>query len=237
MASSDPSPGRDAGLQPHVTEHGVFYQRPVETPAAALPAIDAAMKPRPRPVPQPAPAPAAPEPAVVSDSRAARLQQAQEALKQGEYERVLQLVPDLNGDSAACRLRIDALANIGGPEVAVDAGADALRRHPLSTALHFRHAVLLSSLGRLDASEQALRRVIYLDRSIAIAHFALGALQWRLRRLEDARRSYRTAARLSTALAPEAELPLADGQTAGALAAAAERHLGAIGGDKEAIPA
>lgn len=241
-ASSDPALGRDIGLEPHVTGHGVFYQRRAEADGAALPAVPHRNQPPLRAVPPPVKARPQPrlEPLQArerADTPTARCGRARAALKCGDYEQVLTLLPDLDGDSAACRLRIDALANQQGPEAAVEAAADALRRHPLSTTLHFRHAVLLSSLGRLDASEQALRRVIYLDRGSAVAHFALGALHWRLRRLDAARRSYRTAARLSAAVAPDVELPLAEGQTAGALAAAAQRHLAALGGQEEAIPA
>ncbi len=241
-ASSDPTLGRNAGLEPHVTEYGVFYQRPVveqrpllhdahESPAPPIkPRRAARQQParkvrRPLETPEPASAPLA-----VGD-------RARAALLAGEYRRVLELIPDLRGEADACRLRVDALANHRGPEAASDAAEEALRHHPLSTALHFRHAVLLSSLGRLKDSEQALRRVIYLDRRLAVAHFALGALHWRGRRLEAARRCYRTAERICRASPPDVELPLADGQSAGSLAAAAARHLSALGGQEEAIPA
>ncbi|MDJ0521857.1 MAG: protein-glutamate O-methyltransferase CheR [Planctomycetota bacterium] len=236
-ASSDPTPGRNAGLVPHVTEHGVFYQRPVETMVAEVPEVV-----RPAPIQRATVKPMRPvtprsDPVEPPDTPEARYERARKALRQGDYEQVLELVPDLGGNTDACRLRIDALANQRGPDAAVAAASQALRLHPLSTTLHFRHAVLLSSLGHLDASEEALRRVIYLDRGLAVAHFALGAIHWRLRRLDAARRSYRTAARLSADVPPESELPLADGQTAGALAAAAQRHLASLGGQEEAIPA
>ncbi len=227
-ASSDPGLGAHDGLEAHMTDYGVFYRRAASVTAPAVePPIPHVKVPDPAPIPAPV---AVPDPAVDEPHEAPPVDVARQALQQGAYDRVLDILPSTGGDIESCLLRIDALANHEGSDAAADATAQALRLHPTAVELHFRHALLLSSLGRLGEAEEALRRVLYLDRSLAIAHFTLAGLQWRQGRSNDASRSYRTAERLGLATSPDTPLPLGEGQTAEALVAAAARQLAALGG-------
>jgi chemotaxis protein methyltransferase CheR len=141
----------------------------------------------------------------------------------GEYERVLALTRD-HGQAAAV-LHIRALANTRGSEDAAQYAHRVIKRHPFSTELHLLHALLLIDVKRHAEAEQALQRVLYLDRSLAIAHYLLGSTLRDQGKLDAARRAYRNARDLARAHPPDAELPFADGERASALAAIAEAEL------------
>src|SRR5262249_39763514 len=128
-------------------------------------------------------------------------------------------------DTTVQRLR--ALANSDLAEAERLCAAETARC-PLAVELHYLHAALLIELGQEDAAIGALRRVLYLDRSLALAHFTLGTL---LRRGGDeagAWRCYRNARDLCAARPEEEVVPLSDGEPSGRLAQAAEYHLGLL---------
>jgi chemotaxis protein methyltransferase CheR len=79
--------------------------------------------------------------------------------------------------------------------------------------------------GALAEAAQAVRRVLYLDRSLAIAHFTLGTILQRIGDVPGARRAYRNALAQSAAQPHDAPLPLGEGAVAGWLAEAATAHL------------
>jgi chemotaxis protein methyltransferase CheR len=99
--------------------------------------------------------------------------------------------------------------------------AAAAERSPLDPTLHYTEAMVLVDRGRLDAAQAALRRAIYLDRSLAVAHFALGAVLERLGEPSRAARSYRNAAAVAAHRPADEPAPLADGESHRAIAAAA----------------
>jgi chemotaxis protein methyltransferase CheR len=145
-------------------------------------------------------------------------------LAQGDYAGAAALAGELPGDPAAAVLHVRALANLEATR-AERACAAALGRHPLSAELHYLHAMLLIELRRDEEAIQALRRVLYLDRSLAIAHFTLGALLWRRGDPAGGRRAYRNAHALCAARPPDEIVPLSDGERAGRLAEAATYQL------------
>jgi chemotaxis protein methyltransferase CheR len=91
--------------------------------------------------------------------------------------------------------------------------------------LTYLHAVLLLDLGREEEAVRALRRVIYLDRSLAIPQLTQGSVLRQRGDLAGARRAYRNARNLCAACPPEQLVPLADGELAGRLAQVAEHQL------------
>jgi chemotaxis protein methyltransferase CheR len=113
--------------------------------------------------------------------------------------------------------------------------ADAAARHPLSVELHYLHAVHLMALGRDDEAVRALRRVVYLDRGLAVGHFTLGAVLGRRGDRAGARRAYRNARELCAARPADEIVPLSDGERAGRLAEAASFQI-ALLTDEEAAP-
>jgi predicted Zn-dependent protease len=102
--------------------------------------------------------------------------EAVEAFARGEYGRAAELTRELKTDVRAVILHVRALANLdtAGAERAC---AEAALRHPLSAELRYLQAVLLLELGREEEAGRAARRVIYLDRSLALGHFTLGSIE------------------------------------------------------------
>jgi chemotaxis protein methyltransferase CheR len=123
-----------------------------------------------------------------------------------------------------------ALLDAGRPVEALAAIDAALARRPLAPETHFERAVALTELGRLDAAEDACRRALYLARGQPFVHFFLGMLRRQRGDPAGAARAFRTAAVLASRRAPDAEVPLSHGMTAGALADAARVQL-ALAGD------
>ena len=97
----------------------------------------------------------------------------------------------------------------------------ALRADPLLPAAHHRFALVAMELGHDAEAADALRRAIYLDRDLVMAHLALGMLKQRSGDARGARRSFRTVRRLCEALPKADPVPLADGACAAHIAAIA----------------
>ncbi len=228
---SDPPLGNAAPFDTVVTDAGVFYRRPGATPMRLSVPVPA-MPPAPRP---PLPA-SATTPDEALDRRGRRMpptpqtgpEAIRAALARGEYPRVVELTRDMEDDADAGALRVRALANLD-PREAERACAAAVERHPLSPELQFLWGALLLDLGRDEDAANALRRVLYLDRSSAAAHFALAAIMRRQGDVEHARRGYRNARDLCAAFPADAVLPLTDGEPAARLAEAAEVELALLG--------
>jgi chemotaxis protein methyltransferase CheR len=113
---------------------------------------------------------------------------------------------------------------------------EAVAQYPLAGELHYLHALLLMELGRDQEALPTLRRVLYLDRSLAVAHFTLGALLWRCGDVDGARCAYRNAAELSKRCPPDVIVPLSDGEQAGRLADAAAYQLAILDAARGVAP-
>jgi chemotaxis protein methyltransferase CheR len=160
------------------------------------------------------------------------LAEAREALAAGDYERALVLTQ--SDDPTAAVLHIRALANTRGSEDAARYAQHVVKRRPFSTELHLVHALLLVDAKRYAEAEQALRRVLYLDRSIAIASYLLGSTLRGQGKVDAARRAYRNARNLARARPPDEQLPFADGQRAAGLAALAAAELAMLDPEEKA---
>ena len=121
------------------------------------------------------------------------------------------------------------------PADAEDACASAAARHSTNGELHYLHAVLLLELERYAEAEQAVRRTLFLDRKLAVAHFSLGIILQRSGDAQGARRAFRNAIDLCSSLTPDAVLPLSDGEPAGRLMQMAKQYL-ALLGDADSSP-
>jgi chemotaxis protein methyltransferase CheR len=170
-----------------------------------------------------APIAAAPAPPASKES-ADSLREARAALLRGDYDGAVRWIEGHRGDPEACVVHIKALANIDTLRAA-HAAAEAAQRHALSPELHYLHAVLLMEVNRDVEAVQAARRAVFLDRSLAIAHFVLGSILQRRGVLPEAQRYFRNARDLCAARPPDEIVPLTDGEAAGRLAAAAEVQL------------
>ena len=155
------------------------------------------------------------------------LREGQAALVRGDYSGAVRWTEGCRHDPGACVLHLKALANIDTLS-AVQASAEAVQRHALSPELHYLYAVLLMEVNRDAEAVQAARRAVFLDRSLAIAHFTLGSILQRRGALQDARRCFRNVRDLCAARPPDEIVPLTDGEAAGRLAEAAEVQLDSL---------
>lgn len=108
---------------------------------------------------------------------------------------------------------------------AQEAASEALSRHPLSIEIHYLRALLLVALDRHDEAVAMLRRLLYIDRSLAVVHLALGTLLQRRSDFRGARRCFDTARRLAAARPAGEEVPLAEGQCAARIAEGAKARI------------
>lgn len=249
--SSDPPLGSAAPFEVVATAHGVFYRRgaglALPPPVPADEAAGSLMRPdvnrpgvvdrSPKSAPTSGPGarpslPEAPSGDRDRDDDAAALDAARVDLAEGRYERAAERTWGRVDVAAACAVHVRALANLDA-ERAEAACAEAARRHPLSGELHHLRAVLLMDLGRDEEAAQAARRVLYLDRSLANAHFTLGSI---LRRRGDpagAWRAFRNVRDLCAARPADEPVPLSDGEPADRLADEARVQMVQLGAPKE----
>ncbi|MGH7820351.1 MAG: CheR family methyltransferase [Candidatus Binatia bacterium] len=219
---SDPPLGDDAPYETVVTRAGVFYRKTGFVSRVFAPSGEQSLPPLTCPASGPAPE-ALPSrlPATVAAPETDRRRIADAR----DPDRVPDPARHAAEEVEAAVLRVRALANQAGAEVTVDVAAEEARRHPLSPELHFLHAVLLLELGRDGDAARAVKRALYLDRSLAVAHFLLASILRRGGHLEAARQAYRNARNLAAASSPDEAVPLGDGERAGRLVAAASAEI------------
>ena len=153
------------------------------------------------------------------------LRAAHHALARGEYGVLLDESAALLETSEGSRLLVRARANVHGSDGALEVLSQALARHSLCAALHHLHALVLSDAGRLDDAIRAARRALFLDDSLAMVHFALGAILSRKGDVAGAVRAYQNARALCLRLPGDAIVELSEGEPARAVAEAAEAQL------------
>ena len=178
-----------------------------------------------------APPSPAPHPPPVSADPVA---EARKALAEGDYEKAADFTADRPDDAAACLVNVRALANLDAAR-GERACAAAAARHPLCTELHYLHGILLATLGRAGEAARAVRRALYLDRSLAAAHFTLGSILERMGDAAGARRAYRNARDLCRSRPADEPVPLSDGEPAGRLAQGAAAQLAILDAPEEKV--
>ncbi|BDG06090.1 CheR family methyltransferase [Anaeromyxobacter oryzae] len=161
------------------------------------------------------------------------LARARELAASGDWTAVLALADPLLDTAEGAAALVRAAANSGELGRADALSLRATARHPLAPELHLLRAATLAEVGRTDEALAAVRRAIYLDRGLAIAHAALGGLLAGRGDVEGARRAWRNARRICASLPPETALPLGDGECAGRLSEIASAQLSILGGDPE----
>lgn len=188
------------------------------TPAALAPAVEPPPSPiQPEPIPpfaSPAASPAASPPA--STTRAAS-----QAYAEYDYDATINIVAPLAASGVATPtdlvLYVRALANLGRlgeAGLVCTAALDQLRD---AAELHYLHAVLLAQAGQFGPSALAARRALYLDRSMVVAHLALGSALVSSGDTEGALRAFTVSERLLSAMPADEQVPGSDGEPAGRL--------------------
>jgi chemotaxis protein methyltransferase CheR len=113
-------------------------------------------------------------------------------------------------------------ANADGAEKAERIAQVALGRHPLDAPLHYLRAALLLSLDRDEEAEHEAQRALYLDRTLAVAHFLLGTILRKRGARTCALRAFRNVRDLCAGRPPDEAIPAGAGECTGAL------HLAAV---------
>jgi chemotaxis protein methyltransferase CheR len=130
--------------------------------------------------------------------------------------------PDLGREAF---LRVMGHANASGALEAERMAQAALRRHPLDAQLHYLRAALLVDLDRDEEAEHEAQRAVYLDRSLAVAHFLLGTILRKRGAGRGALRAFRNVRDLCAGRPAHEELPAGDGERTGALYVAASAEM------------
>jgi chemotaxis protein methyltransferase CheR len=234
----------DPPLQEHVrcevvqTDAGLVYRPPNATSPRALrtrvveplPAATVVEQPpakvpparTPTPVVVPHPSPSA-SPVSVRDPHDAAVaaKSAEAAYLTRDYEGTAEIVAPRAAQGTATPadlvLYIRALANLGRLETAGRICAAALDEFRDVAELHYLHAVLLGQGGQFAESARAAKRAIYLDRTMIVAHLALGGALVNEGDSAAALRAFAAAERLLATLPADAIVPSTDGEPAGRL--------------------
>jgi chemotaxis protein methyltransferase CheR len=183
-------------------------QVPWVSPAAATPTPDAP------------PAPPA-VPPLMADSRPATFFPVASLLEQGHSgEAADALLASFEGNQReppGFSVVARALANQGRLTEALACCDRWLAADKMDAAGHYLRAVVLLEHGRQDDARGALQRVLYLEPTFVLAHFALGSLARSRDKHDEADRHFANTLDLLGRLLPHDVLPDSDGLTAGRL--------------------
>ncbi|MBK9259406.1 MAG: hypothetical protein IPM54_06165 [Polyangiaceae bacterium] len=227
---SDPSLEPFAPLEAFVESGCTFYRRKtalmkpvavtVTTTAAPCTSLPECFSQDAVPLPAAKPEPAS-EVVIAKDHR---IDAAHAAMAEGHYTRAAELTCDPALGVEARLIRVRALGNID-IQAAERECARAVESFPMSVELRYEHANLLAARDKHSDAEHTLRRALYLDRSSAVCHALLGVLLMHRGAARDAVRAFRNAHRICSSLAPDALVPLSNGESAAVMAQAMARRI------------
>jgi chemotaxis protein methyltransferase CheR len=86
-----------------------------------------------------------------------------------------------------------ALANLGNLEEALALCQNSLVLDSTNKQTYFIHSLILLELNEIDKAESSLRKALFLDHQFVAAHFRLGMLQLRNKKIKEGLRSLRNA--------------------------------------------
>ena len=131
--------------------------------------------------------------------------------------------------------RIRTLMSSGAYEEALRESTVAAIVRPLEPEFHVLRALLLLDFNMPIEAVRAARRALFLDKSLAVAHLALGRALRLLGRREGARRALRHVRDLLANAAPEEPVRFADAISAGGLTASAAAELALLDRNLETV--
>lgn len=216
-AASDPVLDQHAPFQTVEGPGGVYYRRPPREESAEQGMVSPACVDS-----------QAEQPALGSVVELAR-----QALADGQYDRAAALTADVTNQEEGACLHVKSLANVD-TDLAQRACQSILARHPLSAELHYLHAVLLMEQRCDQQALTMIKRVLFLDRTHAIAHLTLGTLLRRCGDLAGAYRALRNARDLCRSEDAARRMPLTEDETFGSVHRAAISQLAALEIETEA---
>lgn len=106
---------------------------------------------------------------------------------------------------------ITRLADLGALKEALQACDEALLKAPLYAPAHCYHGMILYQLGEWSAAERSIRRSLYLQRDLALAHYYMGLIHERLG--QSPKRHFHNAQDLLAETPEDNPVPLGQGLT------------------------
>ena len=120
-------------------------------------------------------------------------------------------------DSNAMNLMARLYANQGQLSQALEWSEKALVADKLNTACHYLRAMILQEQAATEEAIGSLKRTLYLDPRLVMAHYSLGNLASRQGKVREAEKHLHSALSLLRLCRPEDNVPEAEGITAGRL--------------------
>lgn len=124
---------------------------------------------------------------------------------------------------------IRSLANQGALDQAGRELSASLEKYPESAELHLLESILQAEAGRWNEAERAARRALYLDRTLTLAHVALGDALGRKGDKHGARRNFESAEHLIASAERRGDPADTDGVPLARLMHIVRAHLSALG--------
>lgn len=121
-------------------------------------------------------------------------------------------------DTETLTLQCRRYANEGRLAEALRISEQALATDKLSSRLHYLRAVILQEQGMNDEAGASLKKALYLDQDMVMAHFTLANLEQRKGKIKESRRHFNAALSLLGRFDPDDVIPESDGMFAGKLA-------------------
>ncbi|HEY9714449.1 MAG TPA: tetratricopeptide repeat protein, partial [Chroococcales cyanobacterium] len=134
----------------------------------------------------------------------------------------------IDQDLSACLQMVRSIANTKGSAEAEKTLKNVITSYPLSTEALYLQAMLMIDLNQPKSAIKALRHVLYLDRSLAEAHYTLGIVLKQVGDIDQAKKSFQSALQSSSDHKPDEPVPLGDGDTYGRLARSCQNELSAL---------
>lgn len=139
--------------------------------------------------------------------------------EQGSYakaaEKIIEMISHEQADSKEITLLSRTYANQGRLTDALAWCEKAIGQDKLNPCLHYLRATILQEQGVIDEAIISLKRALYLNQDLILAHFSLGNLAMQQGRLKESERYLENALSLLSGYRQEEVLPESDGMTAG----------------------
>ncbi len=117
-------------------------------------------------------------------------------------------------DTEALTLQCRMHANEGRLAEALRISELALAADKLSSGLHYLRAAILQEQGMNDEASASLKKALYLDQDLVMAHFTLANLEQRKGKEKESRRHFNAALSLLDRFSPDDVIPESDGMFA-----------------------
>ncbi|MFA7405016.1 MAG: CheR family methyltransferase [Pelobacteraceae bacterium] len=117
-------------------------------------------------------------------------------------------------DTHALALLSRIYANEGRLSEALNASDQALAADKLSAGLHYLRAVILQEQGMDDEAATSLKKALYLDQDLVLAHYTLANLEQRKGKVRESQRHFNNALSLLDKYRPDDVIPESDGMIA-----------------------